>query len=54
MDPDKRGKGEELGENGEGETIIRIYCIKKNLFSIKEKIKRIEAKNLRDRSNVDS
>lgn len=51
----QEGKGEELEENREGETIIRIYCIeKKNLFSIKEKIKRLEAKNLRDRSNVDS
>lgn len=54
VDPDRRGKGEELEENREGETIITIYCIEKNLFSIKEKIKRLEAKNLRDRSNVDS
>jgi hypothetical protein len=31
------GKWEETGRSGEGETIIRIYCMKKNLFSIKRK-----------------
>lgn len=31
VDPDRRGKGEELEENGEGETIIRIYCSEKKI-----------------------
>jgi hypothetical protein len=35
MDLDGKESREELGELEEGETIIRIYCIKKNLFPTK-------------------
>ena len=37
VDTDKRGDGEELGGVGGWETIIKIYWVKKDLFSIKEK-----------------
>lgn len=36
MYPDGRGGEEELGVEG-GETVIKIYCMKKILFSIKKK-----------------
>ena len=32
----KRG-GEELGGVESGENVIRIYCVKKNLYSMKKK-----------------
>lgn len=32
-----KGRGEELEEAGGRETIIKIYFMKKNLFSLKEK-----------------
>ena len=41
-DPDGRGGGEELGRTEGGETIIKIYYVKKkNLFAIKEKRKKV-------------
>lgn len=33
-----RRMGEELGGVRERETITRLYCVKKNLFSVKEKM----------------
>lgn len=32
---DRRRSGEKLGGVGGGQTVIRIYCVKINLFSIK-------------------
>lgn len=37
QESDRKGCGEELGGVGVEETVIRIYCVKKNLFSRKEK-----------------
>lgn len=37
VDPDRRGNGEELGGSVGGETVIRIYCARKNLFPINRK-----------------
>ena len=34
VDLDARGDREELGGVGIGETVIRIYCMKEDLFSI--------------------
>lgn len=42
MDLEGRGNGKELGRLEGGETIIQIYCIKKNIVSIKvEKHKQV-------------
>lgn len=37
VDPDGRGGGKELGGAEGGETIIRIYYVRKKIFSIKGK-----------------
>lgn len=36
VDPDGRKNGEKLGRIEEEETVIRIYYVRKNLFSINE------------------
>lgn len=33
MDLDGRGNGKGLGVFGEGETVVRIYCMKKTIFN---------------------
>jgi hypothetical protein len=38
-DLDEKGGGEELGEIEGGKTVIRVYYVKKNLSSTKEKNK---------------
>jgi len=43
VDLDRRGNGEELGGIQGGETVIRIYYVTKNRFSIKE---------LKDKTNL--
>lgn len=40
MDPDGRGGRANLGGIEGGEAIIRVYCMKENLFSIKKERKK--------------
>lgn len=35
---DERGKGEDLGEVGEGWTMIRIYCLKTSFSITKDEV----------------
>lgn len=37
VDPEEKGGGKEVGWVEEGEIAIKIYCVEKTLFSIKEK-----------------
>jgi hypothetical protein len=51
VDPEWRGCGEELEGLGKGETVIRIYCIKRNLFSMEEKMnKLIKSQKIKSRN----
>lgn len=46
VDLDWSGGGKDLGESLGRETTIRIYCMKKNLFSVEEKKENKKVKSI--------